>query len=80
MPRIEWTALPANVRGHLLDRVRTRAIRAQDVAALLAWINTKPELLEGAWCKNFGTFKLVGRGAIPKTSLEQDQPCFGERI
>jgi len=46
MPRIEWTALPAKVREHLLDRVRTRAIRAQDLAALLAWINTKPELPE----------------------------------
>jgi hypothetical protein len=41
MPRIEWTALPANVREHLLDRVRTRAIRAHDVTALLAWINTQ---------------------------------------
>ena len=80
MPRIEWTALPPNVREHLLDRVRARAIRAQDLAALLAWINTGPELPEGAWCKDFGTFKLVGQGAIPKTFLEQDQPCFGERI
>jgi hypothetical protein len=53
---------------------------AQDVAALLAWINTQPELPEGAWCKDFGTFKLVGQGAIPKTFLEKDQPCFGERV
>ena len=77
---IQWTALPANVREHLLDRVRTGAIRAQDLAALLAWINTKPELPEGTWCKDFETFKLVGQGAIPKTFLERDQPCFGERI
>jgi hypothetical protein len=80
MPRIQWTILPANVREHLLDRVRKRAIRAQDLAALLAWINTKPELPEEAWCKDFGTFKLVGQGAIPKTFLDKDQPCFGERI
>ena len=32
MPRIEWTALPANVREHLLDRVRTRAVRVQDLS------------------------------------------------
>ena len=80
MPRIQWTALPANVREHLLDRVRTRAINAGDLTALLAWINTKPDLPEGAWCKDFGTFKLVGLGAIPRTFLEKDQPCFGERL
>ena len=61
MPRIQWAALPANVREHLLDRVRMRAINAQDLAALLAWINTRPELPEGAWCKDFGIFKLVGQ-------------------
>jgi len=61
MPQIEWTALPAGVKEHLLDRVRVRAIVAKDITALLAWINTKPELPEGPWRQDFGTFKLAGR-------------------
>jgi len=78
MPRIQWAALPRGVREHLLDRLRTREIRAADVTALLAWINTDPELPEGNWCKDFGTFKLAGEGPIPKTFLSKDQPCLGQ--
>ena len=80
MPRIEWTALPARVKEHLLDRARVRAVDAKDITALLAWINTKPELPDGPWCKDFGTFKLVGHGAIPSTFLDKEQPCFGQRL
>ena len=80
MPRIEWTALPAGVQAHLLDRVRVRQIKAQDLAALLAWINRNPDVPSGPWCKDFGSFKLVGEGRVPKTFLTKDQPCFGEKV
>jgi hypothetical protein len=63
-----------------LDRVRIREIDARDLTALLAWINTDPELPSGSWCKDFGTFKLVGEGPIPKTFLARDQSCTGELI
>jgi hypothetical protein len=47
---------------------------------LMDWISTNPEVPEGSWCKDFGTFKLVGHGASPGTLLTRHQPCFGERI
>ena len=47
---------------------------------MLAWINTKPELPEGPWCKDLGTFKLAGHGGIPSTFLEKEQPGFGQQI
>jgi hypothetical protein len=80
MPRIQWHRLPPAVREHLRDRVRTRAISARDMAVLLAWINAEPDLPSGTWCKDFGSFKLVGEGAIPKTFLTRDQPCYGELV
>jgi len=52
----------------------------KDLTALLVWITTNPEVPDGPWCKDFGTFKLVGRGPIPSTFLEKNQPRFGERI
>jgi hypothetical protein len=64
----------------MLDRVRVRLIDAKDLAALLAWINTKPEVPDSSWCKDFGSFKLVGQGELPKTFLTKDQPCYGARI
>jgi len=50
------------------------------MVALTAWVRTNPRVPEGKWCKDFGTFKLVGHGAVPAMVLGQDQPCFGERI
>jgi hypothetical protein len=44
----------------MLDRVRVRLIDAEDLTALLAWINTKPEVPDSAWCKDFGSFKVGG--------------------
>ena len=80
MPRIRWDSLPFGVREHLRDRVRLRSIDAADLTALLAWVNTEPDLPEGTWCRDFGSFKLVGEGAIPKTFLTRDQACFGVRV
>ena len=80
MPRISWTALPQPVKNHLLDRVRAREIGAGDLTALLAWINTNPEVPAGDWCRDFGSFKLAGRGPLPKTFLTREQPCYGQPI
>ena len=62
------------------ERLRERAITEDDMMRLMNWISANPEVPEGAWCKDFGTFKLVGHGATPGTFLEKDQPCFGTRI
>jgi hypothetical protein len=47
---------------------------------LMHWISANPEVPDGAWCKDFGTFKVVGHGAALGTFLEKHQPCFGTRI
>ena len=80
MPAIEWKALPRQVRDHLMDRLRLRKITAKDLRALLACINTDPQVPGGAWCKDFGSFKLAGEGKYPKTFLSKDQRCYGVKI
>jgi hypothetical protein len=80
MPVIEWRALPRQVQDHLMDRLRVREITGQDLKSLLSWINTDPRVPEGAWCKDFGSFKLVGEGKFPKTFLSKEQACFGAKI
>ena len=48
MPRIErWDNLPPNVRQHLVDRMRDRAISLADLNQLRLWIDTHPEVPEG---------------------------------
>jgi hypothetical protein len=60
--------------------VEERAITEDDLVALMKWISTNPEVPEGPWCKDFGSFKLVGHGSRPGTLLDENQSCFGTRI
>jgi hypothetical protein len=44
------------------------------------WIRTDPEVPDGAWWKDFGSFKLAGESRYPKTFLTRDQPAFGQKL
>jgi hypothetical protein len=80
MPRIQWTGLPPALRDHLFERARERLISADDLFALMLWRESKPEAPEGDWFKDFGSFKLCGRGAFPKTFLLRGQIARGEPL
>lgn len=81
MPRIkDWGDLPAAVGQHLVDRMHDHAISIADLNRLRLWIETKPDVLEGDWYKDFGSFKICGRGALPKTFLLRSQAANGEAV
>ena len=79
MPKIErWDNLPAGVRQHLIDRARDRVISVADLSRLRRWVESKPDVPEGDWYKDFGSFKIYGQGSIPKTFLLRGQAARGE--
>jgi hypothetical protein len=81
MPQIEtWSRLPSALRDHLVERMRDRNISLDDLNQLRLWIETKPEVPEGPWYKDFGSFKLCGEGKYPKTFLLRGQPAVGEKL
>jgi hypothetical protein len=80
MPTIQWSDLPTPLRDHLFDRLRERHISAEDLYALKLWRETDPEAPDGQWFKDFGSFKLCGKGPYPKTFLLRDQPAKGQRL
>lgn len=80
MARIDWTNLPAWKRRKLEDRVRTREISAADIRRLQEWIASDPEVPDDEWCKDFGSFKLVGEGPEPSSFLTREQPCWGKKL
>jgi hypothetical protein len=81
MPRIaSWDDLQANVRQHLIDRMGDRAISLADLNQLRLWIDSHPEVPEGDWYKNFGSFKICGRGPYPKTFLSSGQAAKGQSL
>ena len=81
MPRIaRWDNLPEGVRQHLIDRMRDRAISIADLNQLRLWIESQPEVPDGDWYRNFGSFKICARGSYPKTFLLPGQPAKGQAL
>ncbi len=81
MPKIVgWTDFPLAIREHLVERMRDRRITLDDLNRLRLWIESDPEVPEGRWYKDFGSFKLCGEDRYPKTFLVAGQPAKGIRV
>jgi hypothetical protein len=81
MPQIEnWSRLPPAIRDHLVDRMRDRKIGVDDLNLLRQWIESKPDVPEGRWYKDFASFKLCGEGKYPKTFLLAGQAAEGRKL
>ncbi len=81
MPKIErWENLPEGVRQHLIDRMRDRAISLDDLNELRLWMEMRPDVPESDWYKDFGSFKICGRGSYPKAFLLPGQAPKGNAL
>jgi hypothetical protein len=81
MPQLErWDNLPARVRQHLIERMRDREISVSDLNQLRLWVETRPEMPDGDWYKDFGSFKICGSGSYPKTFLLRGQVANGQAL
>ena len=69
--------LPEGVRQLLIERMRDRAIGVSDLNQLRLWVETRPQVPEGDWYKDFGSFKICGSGPYPKTFLLRGQVAQG---
>jgi hypothetical protein len=74
MPKLEtWDNLPVALRQHLRDR-------SIGLNQLRLWVESKPEVPEGDWYKDFGSFKICGQGPYPKTFLLCGQAAKGSSV
>jgi hypothetical protein len=80
MPKIQWTGLPPALRDHLFDRLAERKITAEDLYQLKLWRESEPDAPEGAWFKDFGSFKICGVGKYPKTFLLRGKVPRGQKL
>ena len=80
VPKIEFDNVPGEIGRHLMKRIRRRQLGVDDLERLRQWVEMGPEAPAGDWWKDFGSFKLCGRGAWPKTVLTEDMEPFGEEI
>ena len=81
MPQIEtWSRLPAAIRAHLVERMHDRKISIGDLNQLRVGMESKPNVPEGSWYKDCGSFKLCGEGRYPKTFLLASQAATGQKL
>lgn len=69
MPKIRWLGRPVPLRQHLFDRAKERNITMEDLFALEEGRRHSPEVPEGRWNKDFGSFKLWAKDNIRKLSF-----------
>ena len=75
-----WKDLPTGVKRHLQDRIDDRQITYSDLLKLKFWIESQPDVPEGAWFRDFGTFLLCGNGPYLSTFLTPAQKPYGVRL
>jgi hypothetical protein len=80
MPKIQWTDLPPALRDRLFERLAERKITVEDLYRLKRWRESEPDAPEGAWYKDFGSFKICGQGKYPKTLLLRGQVARGKKL
>jgi hypothetical protein len=68
------SAIPFALRDHSFEWLAERKITAEDLYQLKLWRESEPDAPEGAWYKDFGSFKICGEGKYPKTFLLMDSP------
>jgi hypothetical protein len=75
-----WSRLPTAIRDHLAERMHDRNISLVDLNQLRIWMESRPEVPDGPWYKDFGSFKLCGEGKYPKTFLLASQLASGQEL
>ena len=81
MPNIAtWPEMPIAVREHLIERMHDRKIGLDDLNRLRLWLESQPEVPEGPWYKDFGSFKLCGEGKYPKTFPLAGHVALGTKL
>ena len=80
MPRIRRHNLPSGLLDHLLDRVISRNISADQLGLLADWLHAEPGVPEGKWFKAFPGVIVCGEGEFIKTFLLPGQVPAGREI
>lgn len=80
MPKLQKSNLPPTVVSHLQQRVYERRITLADLGRLRDWVNSDPDLPDGDWYKDFGSFVLAGSGPWPSTVLTPEMRALGEKL
>ena len=80
MPKVRRQNIPPALFQHLLNRIQSRKISADQLTLLARWLDTEPEVPEGEWYKRFSGMTVCGEGELIRTFLLPGQHPKGKRV
>jgi hypothetical protein len=80
MPKILRRNLPRQLYAHLLERVQQRQISGSQLALMIEWLDTQPEVPSGKWFEKFPGMIVCGENELVKTFLVAGQIPTGEEV
>jgi hypothetical protein len=80
MPKVRRRSIPPALLNHLLDRIATRNIAADQLGLFAIWLDGEPNVPEGKWYKRFPSMTVCGEGELVKTFLALGQLPEGQEI
>ena len=80
MPKIRRQNLPPALIHHLLDRIQSRRINADQLGLLADWLDSQPEVPAGKWFKRLPGMTGCGEGEPVKTFLLPGQAEEGQEV
>ncbi len=80
MPKVRRANIPPLLFHHLLDRIQSRKISADQLVLLARWLDTEPHVPEGEWYKRFSGMTVCGEGNLIKPFLLPGQHPKGKPV
>lgn len=80
MPKVRRQNIPPALFQHLLDRIESRKIRADQLTLLARWLDSDPEVPQGEWYKRFPGLTVCGDADLIKTFLLPGQHPKGKPL
>jgi hypothetical protein len=80
MPKVLRRNLPRPLYAHLLERVQQRHIPGNQLALMIDWLDTQPDVPSGKWFKKFPGMVVCGENELVKTFLVPGQIPIGEEV
>jgi hypothetical protein len=80
MPKIRRRDLPPALLNHLLDRIRSRDISADQLGLFADWLDREQDVPTDKWFKRFPGMIVCGEGELVKTFLTTNQAPTGTEV
>ena len=80
MPKVRRQNLPPALLDHLIDRIRSRDIAAEELGRFANWLDSEPDVPAGKWFKRFPGMTVCGEAHLVKTFLRPGQVATGDEV